>query len=352
MQNIKHIILSLIIVMSISLAFFGCKEKADGVTEQLQSGSQSTADLIVIGFSQVGAESVWRNVNTESMKETFTEEKGYRLIFEDGQQKQSNQIMAIRKFIQQEVDYIVLAPVTETGWDTVLMEAKEAGIPVIIVDRMVDVSDDSLYTCWVGSNFELEGEKLCTWIHDYYEMNNLKFSNFNIVNIQGNHGATAQIGRTEGLRKAASKYGWNILRQSPADFTRTKAKEVMKEFMKDYKSIHVVYCENDSMALGAIDALEEAGKKVGTNIKTGDIMVVSFDGVDEEAQKFVLDGKISCIAECNPLHGPRVENIIRAIESGESPEKYTYVDESLYSSYPGISKLQIDGAYYEVTIVE
>ncbi len=123
-------------------------------------------DTITVGFSQVGAESDWRTANTESMKSTFSEENGYELIFDDAQQKQENQITAIRNFIQQDVDYIVLAPVTETGWDTVLEEAKEAGIPVIIVDRMADVSDDSLYTAWVGSNFELEGQKaVAGWMH-------------------------------------------------------------------------------------------------------------------------------------------------------------------------------------------
>ena len=126
-------------------------------------------DTITVGFSQVGAESDWRTANTESMKSTFSEENGYELIFDDAQQKQENQLTAIRNFIQQEVDYIVLAPVTETGWDTVLQEAKDAGIPVIIVDRMVDVSDDSLYTAWVGSNFKLEGQKAMTWLDAYLE---------------------------------------------------------------------------------------------------------------------------------------------------------------------------------------
>ena len=124
-------------------------------------------DVITIGFSQVGAESDWRTANSESMKSTFSEKNGYKLIFDDAQQKQENQITAIRNFIQQEVDYIVLAPVTESGWDPVLKEAKDADIPVIIVDRMVDVSDDSLYTAWVGSDFKLEGEKACAWLKAY-----------------------------------------------------------------------------------------------------------------------------------------------------------------------------------------
>lgn len=132
-------------------------------------GVAAADDTITVGFSQVGAESDWRTANTESMKSTFSEENGYNLIFDDAQQKQENQLTAIRNFIQQEVDYIVLAPVTETGWDTVLQEAKDAGIPVIIVDRMVDVSDDSLYTAWVGSNFKLEGQKAMAWLDAYLE---------------------------------------------------------------------------------------------------------------------------------------------------------------------------------------
>ena len=150
-------------------------------------------DTITVGFSQVGAESDWRTANTESMKSTFSEDNGYELIFDDAQQKQENQLTAIRNFIQQEVDYIVLAPVTETGWDTVLQEAKDAGIPVIIVDRMVDVSDDSLYTAWVGSNFKLEGQKAMAWLDAYLEAKGRGDEEINLVDIQGTIGASAQI---------------------------------------------------------------------------------------------------------------------------------------------------------------
>ena len=341
--------LALIIVFSLSLALFGCTEGANKVLENSEEATSS--ELIVVGFTQVGAESVWRNVNTQSMKETFTEENGYSLIFEDGQQKQSNQIMAIRKFIQQGVDYIVLAPVTETGWDTVLMEAKQAGIPVIIVDRMVDVEDDSLYTCWVGSDFELEAEKVCTWIHDYCENKNIDSSKLNIVNIQGNLGASAQIGRTNGLKKASQEYGWNILKQVSGDFTKTKGCNVMKDLLKQYKIINIVYCENDSMALGAIEALEEAGKKIGSNIKIGEVMVVSFDGVGQEAKQCVIDDKISCIAECNPHHGPRVKAIIEKLEKGVEPQKFYYVGEDVYVHDDSIDKITVENVGYPLTVL-
>ena len=136
------------------------KNSMELVSEDISVSGKVSEDSIVVGFSQLGAESDWRSANTESMKSSFTEENGFELIYENGQQKQANQIMAIRTFIQQEVDYIVLAPVTETGWDTVLQEAKDAGIPVILVDRMVDVADESLFASWVGSDFEIEEKKV------------------------------------------------------------------------------------------------------------------------------------------------------------------------------------------------
>jgi len=347
---IKKINCILIIAMLMSV-LSGCSTGIAGNVNESQSGSKSD-DLTVIGFSQVGAESTWRIVNSESMKEAFTEENGYKLIFEDGQQKQANQIMAIRKFIQQEVDYIVLAPVTETGWDTVLMEAKEANIPVIIVDRMVDVEDDSLYTCWVGSNVRLEAQKMCEWINDYCKKNNVDPKDLNVVNIQGTIGATAEIGRTRGLNEAASEYGWNVLRQLSGDFTYIKGKEVMAKLLSQYRTINVVYCENDEMAMGAIEVIEASGRKVGSNIKAGQIMVVSFDGVSAEAKKLIKEGKISCIAECNPLHGPRVQAIIEKLEAGEALPKLQYVNEEVYAHDDTIKEVTIEGTSYPITVIE
>lgn len=309
----------------------------------------TSKENIVVGFSQLGAESDWRSANTESMKATFTSENGYELIFDDGQQKQSNQIMAIRTFIQQEVDYIVLAPVTETGWDTVLQEAKDAGIPVIIVDRMVDVADESLFTCWVGSDFELEAKKVAEWLKQYTLAKEIAPSDVHIVNIQGTIGGSAQIGRTKGLKDAAKKNGWDLMAEMPGDFTRTKGKEVMQTFLKKYDNINVVYCENDNEAYGAIEAIEAAGKKVGSDITNGEIMVVSFDGVKRDAMSYVLKDKIACIAECNPLHGPRVHAIIKMLEAGITPEKLSYVDEEIFSANETVKFVTVDETKYVVT---
>lgn len=309
-------------------------------------------EYIVVGFSQLGAESDWRSANTESMKSTFTTANGFELIIEDGQQKLSNQITAIRTFIQQEVDYIVLAPVTEKGWDTVLQEAKDAGIPVIIVDRMVDVEDENLFVSWVGSDFELEGKKVAEWLHRYTVTNGIVPENINIVNIQGTIGASAQIGRTKALADAAAKHGWNLLAEMTGDFTQAKGREVMEYLLTRYSNINVVYCENDHEALGAIEAIEAAGKTVGSDIANGEIMVLAFDGINEEAVAYLKEGKITCIAECNPLHGPRVKAIIDQLEAERTPGKFNYVEEGFFSADTTVSSLVIDGKVYGVTAVE
>ena len=324
-----------------SEAASGETEAASGETE----AAGNTGDVITVGFSQVGAESDWRTANSESMKSTFSTENGYNLIFDDAQQKQENQIAAIRNFIQQEVDYIVLAPVTESGWDTVLQEAKDAEIPVIIVDRMVDVSDDSLYTAWVGSNFKLEGQKACEWLKQYAAAKNM--SEVNIVDIQGTIGASAQIGRTEALNESVEANGWNLLAQQTGEFTQAKGQEVMESMLKQYDNINVVYCENDNEAFGAIEAIKAAGKTVGPD---GDILVMSFD-TTKQGITDTLSGDIIVNTECNPLHGPRVEQIIKQLQAGETPEKQAYVEEGIYAHGSDVASVSIDGTDYEVTEV-
>ena len=323
-------------------------EAASGETEAASGETEAAGnpgDVITVGFSQVGAESDWRTANSESMKSTFSTENGYNLIFDDAQQKQEKQIAAIRNFIQQEVDYIVLAPVTESGWDTVLQEAKDAEIPVIIVDRMVDVSDDSLYTAWVGSNFKLEGQKACEWLKQYAAAKNM--SEVNIVDIQGTIGASAQIGRTEALNEAVEANGWNLLAQQTGEFTQAKGQEVMESMLKQYDNINVVYCENDNEAFGAIEAIKAAGKTVGPD---GDILVMSFD-TTKQGITDTLSGDIIVNTECNPLHGPRVEQIIKQLQAGETPEKQAYVEEGIYAHGSDVASVSIDGTDYEVTEV-
>ena len=320
--------------MCFSLAACGGTATTDSTTG---TDTSTTGDLVVVGFSQVGAESDWRTANTTSMKDTFTEANGYKLIFDDAQQKQENQITAIRNFIQQEVDYIVLAPTTETGWDTVLQEAKDAEIPVIIVDRMVQVSDENLYTAWVGSDFRAEGDKAVAWMQDYFADK----ETLNIVHIQGTIGSSAQIGRSAALNEAmTTNTTWNMVAQQSGEFTQAKGQEVMESVLKQNSNIDVVYCENDNEAFGAIDAIEAAGKTVG---KDG-ITVISFDTTRAGLNQ-VLAGKISLDVECNPLHGPRVQQIIETLQSGGTPEKIAYVDETQFD-FETITQAMIDERLY------
>lgn len=336
--------LSVFGILLISIIVASC----GGSSVESKPVAADSEKTVTVGFSQLGAESDWRSANTKSMQETFENAAGYELLFEDGQQKQSNQITAIRKFVQQEVDYIVLAPVTEEGWDTVLNEVRDAGIPIIMVDRMVDVEDQSLFYCWVGSDFYLEGRKVTAWLDEYLRHADFNAEDVYIVDIQGNIGASAQIGRTKGLYDACEKYGWNLVDLVSGEFTQAKGREVMEYFLNKYENVNVVYCENDNEALGAIEAIEAAGRTVGCDIANGEIMVLSFDGVNEEAVEYCKSGKISCIGECNPLHGPRVLSIIETLEMGNVPEKFEYVSEKIYSANDDVKSVIVDGAVYPV----
>lgn len=300
---------------------------AEAVTTAAAADAGASDELIVVGYAQVGAESDWRTANTESFKSTFTEANGYKLIFDDAQQKQENQIKAIRSFIQQEVDYIVVAPVVETGWETVLQEAYDAGIPVILSDRMMDVSNQDLFTCWVGGNFVKEGEDGAAWLAEYLESKGRADEEINIVTLQGTIGASAQVGRTEGFGSKLSEHSnWKMLAMQTGEFTQAKGQEVMESFLKSYDDIDVVIAENDNMAFGAIDAIKAAGKTCGPE---GDIIIISFDAV-KAAFDAMIAGDLNCTVECNPLHGPRVAEIIQKLEKGETVEKIQYVDEGVY----------------------
>lgn len=355
----KKKVLSVLLATTMVLSMIGCgqatsepaaaepaaeapaaEETAEAPAEEAAPAPAESDDLIVVGYAQVGAESDWRTANTESFKSTFTEENGYQLIFDDAQQKQENQIKAIRSFIQQEVDYIVVAPVVETGWETVLEEAKEAGIPVILSDRLMDVSDDSLYECWVGGNFIKEGEDAAAWLKTYLEGLGKGEDAINIVTLQGTIGASAQVGRTDGFANGMQA-NWTMLDKQTGEFTQSKGQEVMESFLKKYPEINVVVCENDNMAFGAIDAIKAAGKTCGPE---GDIIVISFDAV-KAAFDSMIAGDLNATFECNPLHGPRVAEIIQKLEKGEAVEKTQYVDESYFDTSMDVEAIKAERAY-------
>lgn len=301
--------------LALMLILCGCARAPEGPEPR---------ELTVVGISQVGAESDWRVANSESMKAVFTEANGYRLLFEDARQIQENQIMAVRKFIQQQVDYIVLMPICETGWDSVFQEARDAGIPVILVDRMAQVEDDTLYTAHVGSDIYSQGRKAADWLEQTYGD-----APINIIHIQGTLGSTPQLGRTRALEEAAQAHdNWQILTQLDGDFTQAKSYEVMCSYLDSLpedQPIDVVYCENDNEAFGAIEALEQRGYVCG-----GDVDIICFDATRNGLQ-LCMEGKISLVVECNPLLGPLVENVIRDLEQGRIPQKQIYVEEQHFT---------------------
>ena len=335
----------------------GCGTKI-GITGMAESGAAMSAassadseeNTITVGFAQVGEESDWRRANSVSIKETFTSKNGCRLLFDDAQNEPEKQITAIANFVQQGVDYIVLEPIVETGWDTVLSDAKAAGIPVIVADRMIEVEDESLYAAWVGSDCLLEGRKVCEWLHSYAESEDIDPSELKIVNIQGTLGSTPQIDRDLALTEAAEKYGWTLLGAERGEFTQAKGRETMAQFLIDFPELNVVYCDNDNEAYGAIEAIEEAGRTCGSNIEAGEIMILSFDATSG-GLRYVLDGTISCDAECNPLHGPRIEEIIRELEAGREPERLQYVAEGLYVHDDTVETVEVDGKSYPAHVV-
>ena len=341
----KRIRKSLIYIVLLGLiCITSCGKQEEVTTEETEN------QYLTVGFSQVGAESDWRVANTESMKQSLSRENGIELMFDDAQQKQDRQILAIRNYIQQEVDYIVLAPVTETGWDTVLQEAQDAGIPVIVVDRMVDVEDTNLFNAWVGSNFRREGDIACEWLNQYVIAKEIPAESINIVDIQGTIGATSQIGRSKGLEDAAAKYGWNLLNSVPADYAQTKSKEVVAELLTEYSNINVVYCENDNEAMGAIEAIEEAGLTVGTDITEGEIMIISFDATNSGLTN-TMRGKITLDVECNPLQGESVKNLINSMENGGEYNKYTYIEEKVFSIDDTVKEVKVGEETYTITHV-
>ena len=316
----RHLALAFLVCAAM-LFTGGCT--SENVPEETED---DTAKLTVVGFSEVGAESDWRVANTESMKATFTEANGYELLFDDAKQKQENQIAAIRNFILQEVDYIVVAPVVEDGWEGVLQEAKDADIPVIVVDRMVK-ADEDLFAAWVGSDFYEEGQKATAWLENYLKEQGRVHERIDILHVQGTEGSSAQIGRTKSLMEAVESHGsWRLLGSVQGEFTQAKTYEVVRDARDEGSIPDVFYCEPDQCMLGAVPALDDLPLSHGV---VGRVIVISFDaskpGLEEcKARRINLD------VECNPDHGPRVEAIIEQIEAGKTPEKYCYVEETCF----------------------
>ena len=298
----------------------GCNNNSsDGGAGGNEAGANSSGKGLTVGFSQIGAENPWRTAETNSIRNE-AKERDVNLKFSDAQGKQENQVTALKTYIAQKVDAIILAPKVETGWEPVLKQAKAAKIPVILVDRGVTVSDPSLYTTLIASDFVEEGRRAGEWLA------NKTSGTARIVEIQGTAGAAPANDRHKGFADAISKHpGMQIIRSQSGDFNRSKGKEVMEAFLKADQNITAVYAHNDDMALGAIQAIEEAGKKPGT-----DILVVSIDGMKEMVQS-IANGKANCTVECNPLLGPAAFDAVKKAVAGEELPKKTVVEDAMFT---------------------
>jgi len=306
----------------LALALVVLLAACSGGADKPAPGSGTGSKPIVLGFSQIGAESEWRTANTRSIQEAAPA-AGITLRFSDAQQKQENQIKALRSFIAQRVDVIAFSPVVETGWETVLREAKAAKIPVILTDRAVQVSDDSLYLSLIGSDFVEEGRKAGRWL-----LENTKEvqGDINIVELQGTVGSAPANDRKKGFAEIiAADPRYKIIRSQTGDFTRAKGKEVMEAFLKaEGKKINVLFAHNDDMAIGAIQAIEEAGLKPGT-----DITIISIDGV-KGAFEAMIAGKLNVTVECSPLLGPQLMAAVKDVVAGKQIPKRIVTEESVF----------------------
>ena len=298
-------------------------------------------DLISVGFAQVGHESDWRTASTLSAQEVFSQENGYELSFVDADNDSAVQLEAVRNFIQQGVDYIIVDPIVETGWDAVLTECEDAGIPVIVIDRTI--SDSDKFDAWVGSDFMVEGLACGEWLAAYAADKGI--TEINALVIEGSTGSGAQIGRTDGFKAIADREGWTILDSQNGDFTEAGGQEVMESYCQSYAGqFNVVVCQNDNEAAGAMTAMDQAGVTYGVG---GDVILISFDANRPYVQ-LVADGKINANFECNPLAAPTVADIIQAMEAGEDFEAEVYVPEHWFSAEDNIASITVNGEEQEV----
>lgn len=282
------------------------------LTMLLCLAATASASSLTIGFSQVGQESDWRTANTDNLK-AMAEKEGWTMVYDDAQQKQENQVKALRNFITQGVDYILFTGVVTTGWDEVLKEVNEAEIPLFLIDRMPDCMDSIDYVAAFGGDFIEEGRRMARWTVNYFgEVDR----DINVVILEGTTGAAAATDRTTGINEVLAEHpNFKVIASQTGNFTRAEGQAVMESFLKAHSDIDVLLAENDDMALGAIDAIKAAGKVPGK-----DIIIVGCDSV-KAAFDAIVAGEMNCTVECNPLYGDAVAEVIKKLMAGETVEK-------------------------------
>ena len=313
----KSIFVVLILLMV--FGFTGCADK--------ESADDSS---FVMGFSQLGRESGWRLGNTKSIQEA-AEAAGIDLIYLNAEQEYDNQISHIRRLIANQVDIIVFAPLYNTGWDNVLQEAKDAGIPVVIIDRGITVKNDDLYTAFIGSDFEKEGERAGEFLLEYYKGVS---DEIKVVELRGTENSTPALGRASGFREViAYKDNIKIIESFDGDFMKSRGKEIMSDILAAGTEFDVIYSHNDMMTYGVIETLESHGIRPGK-----DVVIITVDG-EQKMIELLQAGKVNCVVECTPLFGEKVIDICAGIVNGEKVPKVIYSDETMYTMWDDLTKL-------------
>ena len=321
----KQWINMIILLISLIILFMsGCTD------EVVPEDEAETPERIVFGFSQLGDESEWRSASTNDIGRA-AERAGVQYMFENAQQQQFNQIKAMRSFILKGVDIMAFCPIVEEGWDNVLEEARDAGIPVILVDREIKTDQDGLYTAFIGSDFHLEGVRAAQWMVK-------KFIGIEgpikIAEISGTENSSPTIGRAEGLREVfANHKKFEIVNSVPGDFLRSKGKECMETILRETPDIDILYSHNDDMALGAIEILEEHGIRPGK-----DIVIVSVDA-QTSGLEALKEGKINCLIECSPYVGDQLMDLVFKIMNGEPYSENTYTETRVFTEKDDFSTL-------------
>lgn len=290
--------------------------------------------LITVGFIQTGKESDWRDANTNDFLQTFTRERGYDLIYIDGNSDPARQVKAAYDLIAQKVDYIIIDPIVEDGWEDVFLEAEKEGIPVIVSDRQVNVNA-SHYACWVGSDFFKEGENAIKWLETYLADRRREEEEIKIVLLEGTEGSTATIGRTEGIYKRLESHSnWKIVAQECGNFTQGEGMEVMEDILKRNIEFDVLIAENDNMMFGAMKAMDQQGVDYGRE----GVITISFDALKAALIK-IVGGDLLVTVECNPLIAELSAKAIQDMEQGKRIEKVYFVEEMVFTRENTVANL-------------
>lgn len=321
--------LGIIILVMIISSLSGCSAQKKRVSHRENNGG------IIVGFSQIGAESAWRTCNTRSVQEAAAR-RGVQLVYDNAEQKQENQIKALRSFIAYQVDVIVFVPIVTDGWDNVLQEARDAGIPVLVTDRKIHVEDQGLYAGFIGTDSPKEGRNAGLFVLDKFKESGKE--QINIVELFGTEGSSVAIGRAEGFREVLDEHPrFRIIYSKSGDFLRSRGYELAVEFLDLYDDIDVIYSHNDGMTLGVIEAMEERGLRPGT-----DIVIITIDA-QQAAIDALIEGKVNCVIECNPKTGPEIIELAERLAAGESIPRLQYVHEEVFYETDDLSLIEPRG---------